>query len=169
MLKIKERSDAPLTKTYGGTPHKEAIRRKTNYHSIQSIIQYNTQQSGQLVARYVHRIRMSTTPPPPPPPPRGKVHFGRRSLWQFQETVRTTSCMHCMRTTTGVQEYPGYSADITKHIYIHMTPPGVIRPVQLMSVHQHILHCSLMSYPGHYNRNVSSGHHISISINSSFI
>ena len=63
------------------------------------------------------------------------VHFsksGKCSLRQVRQMFTSaspgnslnTSCRHCMMTTAGVQEDPGYSADKTKHIYIHMTPPG---------------------------------------------
>ena len=75
----------------------------------------------------------SPPPPPPPPPPRGEKftsaspanahsgNSGKCSLWQVrqmftsanQENSLSTSCKHCMRTTTGAQEHPGYSADAT--------------------------------------------------------
>ena len=46
--------------------------------------------------------------PPPPPPPRGEKFTSAG-----QGSSLNTSCKHCMRTTAGVQEHPGYSADAT--------------------------------------------------------
>ena len=71
---------------------------------------------------------------PPPPPPRGKVHFGKCSLRQVrqmftsasQENSPSTSCKHCMRTTAGAHEHPGYSADATTPWQTCSGPPVVL-------------------------------------------
>ena len=79
-------------------------------------------------------------PPPPPPPERNSslrqvrqmftsaspanVHFGKSGKCSLRQGLNVitsaslgnnpnTSCRHCMRTTAGAQEHPGYSADAT--------------------------------------------------------
>ena len=79
------------------------------------------------MARYVHRTHdvNITCSPPPPPPPRGKVLFGKFGKCLLRQ-VRKTSCKHCMRTTVGAQEHPGYSADATTPWQPCSVPPVVL-------------------------------------------